>query len=177
MEAEHIIHPFPPLYDSEARVLILGSLPSVKSREQMFFYGHPQNRFWPLMAALFDEPVPKGIDEKTAFILRHHIALWDSIYSCDITGSSDSSIRNVTPTDLKPILAGSRIERIFCNGRTSWNCYHRFQEKELGIEAILLPSTSPANAVWTMEKLLSAWKIVLDGTEQMSCGLQKDVAK
>ncbi len=163
MEAEHIVHPFPPLYDRESRILILGSLPSVKSREQMFFYGHPQNRFWPLMAALYDEPVPGGIGEKTAFVLRHHIALWDAIYSCDITGSSDSSIRNVTPTDLRPILAESRIERVFCNGRTSWNCYHRHQEKELGMEAALLPSTSPANAAWTMDKLKSAWKVILDG--------------
>ena len=177
LEAEHIVHPFPPLYDSEARILILGSLPSVKSREQMFFYGHPQNRFWPLMAALFNEPVPRGIDEKAALVLRHHIALWDSIYSCDITGSSDSSIRNVTPTDLKPILAGSRIERIFCNGRTSWNCYHRFQEKELGLEAILLPSTSPANAAWTMEKLQAAWQVILDDPGQKSCGQRENVAE
>ena len=104
---EHIRHPFPPLYDSESQILILGSLPSVKSREQMFFYGHPQNRFWKVMAAVLQEKVPQTIDEKKDMLHRNHIALWDTIYSCDIIGSSDSSIRNVVPTDLQPILEQS----------------------------------------------------------------------
>lgn len=141
---------------------LLGSLPSVKSREQMFFYGHPQNRFWPLLARLLEEPEPQSIGEKKQLVLRHHIALWDSIFSCDIMGSGDSSIRNVVPTDLKPVIQGSRIEKIFCNGQTSRKYYHRFQEKELGIEAQALPSTSPANAAWTMDRLLLAWKIILE---------------
>ena len=165
MKPEHIVHPFPPLYDENARILILGSLPSVRSREEMFFYGHPQNRFWPLLARLFDEPVPNGIEEKRTLVLRHHIALWDSIYSCDIVGSSDSSIRNVMPTDLRPILKAADIRQIYCNGRTSWNCYHRYQEKDLQREAVLLPSTSPANAAWTMRKLQAAWSVILEESE------------
>ena len=161
MEYEHIVHPFPPLYDGSSRILILGSLPSVKSREQMFFYGHPQNRFWPLMAMLLDEPAPRSTEEKRELVLKHNIALWDSIYSCDILGSGDSSIRNVVPTDLKPVIQGSEIRKIFCNGQTSWKYYHRFQEKELGIEAVALPSTSPANAAWTIERLAQVWKAIL----------------
>ena len=155
----HIVHPFGPLYDAQSEVLILGSLPSVKSREQNFFYGHPQNRFWPLLAALFDEPAPKSIEEKRALALRRHIALWDTIYSCDIVGSSDSSIRNVAATDLRPILASSRVRRIFCNGATSGRYYAKYQQRVLGMSATVLPSTSPANAAWTMEKLLEAWRV------------------
>ncbi len=162
MEYERIVHPFPPLFDENSRILILGSLPSVKSREQMFFYGHPQNRFWPLLARLLGEPEPHSTEEKKQLVLKHHIALWDTIFSCDIIGSGDSSIKNVVPTDLKPIVRGSKIERVFCNGQTSWKYYHRFQEKELGIEAKALPSTSPANAAWTMDRLAAAWEIILE---------------
>ncbi|MBR0352044.1 MAG: DNA-deoxyinosine glycosylase [Oscillospiraceae bacterium] len=162
MEYEHIVHPFPPLFDENSEILILGSLPSVKSREQMFFYGHPQNRFWPLMARLLNEPEPRSIEEKKELVLKHHIALWDTICSCDIIGSGDSSIKNVVPTDLKPILQGSKVSRIYCNGRTSWKYFRRYQERELGIEAQALPSTSPANAAWTMDMLASAWKIILE---------------
>ena len=160
MEYQHITHPFPPLYDETSRILILGSLPSVKSREQMFFYGHPQNRFWPLLASLFGEPAPASIEEKRELALRHHIAMWDTIYSCDIKGSSDSSIRNVVPTDLKRIVETSQISQVFCNGKTSGNYYHRYQEKILGIPAIVLPSTSPANAAWTMARLEGAWQVI-----------------
>lgn len=162
MEYEHIVHPFPPLFDENSEILILGSLPSVKSREQMFFYGHPQNRFWPLMARLLNEPEPRSIEEKKELVLKHHIALWDTICSCDIIGSGDSSIKNVVPTDLKPILQGSKVSRIYCNGRTSWKYFRRYQERELGIEAQALPSTSPANAAWTMDALASVWKIILE---------------
>ncbi len=162
MEYEHIVHPFPPLFDADSEILILGSLPSVKSREQMFFYGHPQNRFWPLLARLLREPEPHTVEEKKQLVLKHHIALWDTIFSCDIIGSGDSSIRNVVPTDLKPVVRGSKIERIFCNGQTSWKYYRRYQEKELGIEAAALPSTSPANAAWTMDRLAEAWEILLE---------------
>ena len=160
-EYRHIVHPFGPLYDENAATLILGSLPSPKSREQQFFYGHPQNRYWPLIAALFEEETPQTIEEKKAFVLRHHLAMWDTIYSCDIQGASDASIRNVVPTDLKTIVAHSRVTRVFCNGKTSWNYYHKYQEKELGIKAIALPSTSPANAAWTMPRLKEAWKVIL----------------
>lgn len=158
----HIIHPFGPLYDENSTILVLGSLPSVKSREQNFFYGHPQNRFWPLLAALFGESAPQSVEEKRALALRHHVALWDTIQSCDIVGSSDSSIRNVVPTDLRPILAGSGVTRIFCNGRTSGLYYKKYQEQTLGIPATVLPSTSPANAAWTMERLLEAWRVILE---------------
>ena len=158
---EHIIHPFGPLYDKNSRVLILGSLPSVKSREQNFFYGHPQNRFWPLIAKLFNEKTPSTTEEKKKLILKHHLALWDTIYSCDIIGSSDSSIKNVEPTDLKQIIDNSKVERIFCNGGTSGKYFHRYQEKTLGIKAETLPSTSPANAAWSLDRLAEAWKVIL----------------
>lgn len=165
-EYTHIVHPFGPLYDASSRVLILGSLPSVKSREQNFFYGHPQNRFWPLLAALFGEPVPATVEEKKALALRHHVALWDTIYSCDIVGSSDSSIRNVVPTDLREIIGGSAVCRVFCNGGASGRCYQRYQAKRLGLEATVLPSTSPANAAWTMDRLLEAWRTVREEAER-----------
>ena len=161
----HIVHPFGPLYDARSEVLILGSLPSVKSREQNFFYGHPQNRFWPLLAALYGEPPPGSVEEKKALALRCRVALWDTIYSCDIVGSSDSSIRSVVPTDLRPILSGSGVTRIFCNGRTSGLYYKKYQEKTLHIEATVLPSTSPANAAWTMEKLMEAWSVIREESE------------
>ncbi len=161
MEYEHIVHPFEALYAEDSKILILGSLPSVKSREQNFFYGHPQNRFWPLMALLLGEPIPKTIEEKKVLVLSRGIALWDSIFSCDIRGSGDQSIKNVKPTDLAPIIAASKISAVFCNGAASWKYYHRFQEKELGMAAAQLPSTSPANAAWSMERLAGEWKIIL----------------
>ncbi|MCF0150181.1 MAG: DNA-deoxyinosine glycosylase [Firmicutes bacterium] len=159
----HIVHPFPPLYDENSRILILGSFPSVKSREQNFFYGHPQNRFWKVVAAVFDDIVPASIEEKKAFLHRHHIALWDSIAECDIKGSSDSSIRNAVPTDLRQILQGSQVKRIFCNGKASGTCYEKYQQPLLGIPAVTLPSTSPANAAFTMEKLIDAWSAAIKG--------------
>lgn len=153
----HVIHPFPPLYDKDSKILILGSLPSVKSREQMFFYGHPQNRFWKVLAGILGETIPTNIEEKSAMLHKHHIALWDTIYSCDIKGSSDSSIKNVTPTNLKPILENSCITKIFCNGATSGKYYKKFQENTLGISADTLPSTSPANAAYSLDKLIDIW--------------------
>ena len=154
----HIIHPFPPLYDSESEILILGSFPSVKSREQKFFYGHKQNRFWKVMAAVLETAVPETIEEKKKMLYRHHIALWDSIYSCDIIGSSDTSIKNAVPTDLGQIITGSKIRKIFCNGAASGICFKKYQEKELQITADVLPSTSPANAAYSLEKLISIWR-------------------
>lgn len=155
---EHIIHPIPPLFDSELKILILGSLPSVKSREQNFFYGHPQNRFWKVLSTIFNQPIPLTIEEKTNLALSNKIALWDTIFSCDIIGSSDSSIKNVIPTDLKPILQKSKIQKIFCNGKTSGKYYEKYQMKEIGINAEILPSTSPANAAFSLEKLIKIWK-------------------
>ena len=154
---EHITHPFPPLYDEHSEILILGSLPSVKSREQMFFYGHPQNRFWKVLSAVLGEAVPKTIEEKKRMLLKNHIALWDTIYSCDIIGSSDSSIRNVVPTDLRRIIAESAVSRIYCNGKTSGKYFEKYQQKTLGMEAQVLPSTSPANAAYSVDKLIQVW--------------------
>ena len=161
MQAKTIIHPIPPLYNSDSRVLILGSFPSVKSREAMFFYGHPQNRFWPLMARLFDAPIPATIDEKRALALENHVALWDSIHSCTIVGSSDSSVRDVVPNDLTPILEESRIERIFCNGALSYKMYEKYILPVTGKPAVKLPSTSPANAAYSMDRLYEAWREIL----------------
>ena len=152
-----INHPFPPLFDEASEILILGSFPSVKSREQAFFYGHPQNRFWKVLAGVLQQKVPKTIEEKRTFLHRNHIALWDVIAACDITGSSDSSIKNARPNDLGPILEGAPIRRIFTNGQTAHKAYCRWQEPILGIKAICLPSTSPANATWSLERLVEEW--------------------
>jgi len=154
-----IVHPIPPLYNSDSRTLILGSLPSVKSREQAFFYGHPQNRFWRVLAGVFNEAVPQSIEQKREFILSHNLALWDTIESCEITNSSDSSIKNVVPNNLDAILKNSRIERIFTNGKASQKYYDKFLKQKYG-EAICLPSTSPANAAFSLEKLINEWKII-----------------
>ena len=153
-------HPFPPLYNERSRILILGSFPSIKSREQMFFYGHPQNRFWKVMAAVFEMPVPETIEEKRAFLLAHGVAVWDTIASCDITGSSDSSIRNVIPNDLTPILSAAHIERIYVNGKTSEKYYNKYIRDVIGREAVCLPSTSPANAAWSLQRLVQAWQVI-----------------
>lgn len=155
-----IQHPFPPLFGPDSDTLILGSFPSVKSREAMFFYGHPQNRFWRVLATLYGESVPQTINEKKALILSHRLALWDSIASCEITGSSDASIRNAVPTDLSTILANSNVTRIFCNGAQSYRIYCKYQLHRTGIEAVKLPSTSPANAACSLDKLIEAWRII-----------------
>lgn len=156
-----IVHPIPPLFSSVSDVLILGSFPSVKSRENMFFYGHPQNRFWKVISALFCSDEPKTIDEKKELILKNRLALWDVIAECEITGSSDSSIKNVVPNDISRILKGSEISRIFVNGKTAEKYYKKYIESKVGIKAVCLPSTSPANAAFSLEKLLEAWKIIL----------------
>lgn len=153
-----IIHPFPPLYDDNSEILILGSFPSVKSREEMFFYGHPQNRFWKVIAAVTESKVPENISEKRELLIKNRIALWDVISSCEITGSSDSSIKNVVPNDLSEILKNSKIKRIYVNGKTSEKYYNKYIREKTGINAVCLPSTSPANAKWTLEKLQEEWK-------------------
>ncbi len=157
MKRTELIHPFPPFFRPDSHILILGSFPSVKSREQMFFYGHPQNRFWRVTAAVFSDDVPRSIAEKQSFLETHRIALWDSIGRCSIEGSSDSSIRDVVPNDLSVILSGAPIAAIFCNGKQSFACYTKYVQPTTGREAILLPSTSPANASWDIPRLVSAW--------------------
>ena len=156
-----IQHPFPPLFDENSKILILGSFPSVKSREQMFFYGHPQNRFWRVVAGVFSQPVPQCIEEKRAFLLKNGIALWDVIASCSITGSADASIKDVTPNDLTPILNGAPIRQIFVNGKTAEKYYNKYTKPIIQKDAVCLPSTSPANAAWSVEKLIAAWSVIL----------------
>lgn len=157
---EHIIHPFGPYVPENAHILILGSFPSVKSREQMFFYGHPQNRFWRVLAALLSSSVPETIEEKKRLLDRYGIALWDVIGSCSIRGSSDASITNVVPNNLEPILRNYAIERIYVNGKTAAYFYDRFQKPLTQREAIVLPSTSPANAQFSLGKLILEWSII-----------------
>ena len=156
--SKRIEHPIPPLYDANSEILILGSFPSVKSREQGFFYGHPQNRFWRLLAAVYGEETPQTICDKRALLLRRHIALWDVIASCEIVGSSDASIRNAVPNDLDAIFASAPIRKILCNGATSYALFQKHQTATSPFAAIKMPSTSPANAACSFEKLLSAWK-------------------
>ena len=153
-------HPFPPLYDKNSKILILVSFPSVKSREQNFFYGHPQNRFWKVVSAVVDTDTPVTIEEKSNFLHENHIALWDVIASCDITGSSDSSIKNVVANDLTDIFKNADIRQIFVNGKTAEKYYNKYIRNTIGREAICLPSTSPANAGWSVEKLVDAWSVI-----------------
>ena len=159
---EKIAHPIEPLYSIDSKILILGSFPSQKSREQMFFYGHPQNRFWRVLSAVFECDTPETVDQKREFILSHKIALWDVIASCEIEGSADSSIKNVVPNDFTEILNTADINQIFVNGKTAHKFYNKYIKDTLGREAVCLPSTSPANAAWSVEKLVSAWKIILE---------------
>ena len=161
---QRLFHPFGPLFSPDSRVLILGSFPSVKSREQNFFYGHPQNRFWKVIAALFEQETPQTIPEKKELILSHGLALWDSIASCVITGSSDASIREVRANDLRIILDHAPIERICCNGRKSFEMYEKYIWPEIGREAVCLPSTSPANAQWSLQKLITAWAVIRESS-------------
>ena len=152
-----LIHPIKPLYDNQSEILILGSFPSVKSREAGFFYGHPQNRFWKIISRICGEPLPTTIEEKTKLILDNHFALWDVIHSCEITGSADSSIKNVIPNDLSKILKTANIKQIFVNGKKAEALYNKYLFKETGIKAIVLPSTSPANALWSEDRLFEYW--------------------
>ena len=162
MQRTEIVHPFPPFYRPDSKILILGSFPSVKSREQLFFYGHPQNRFWRVLAAVFSDDAPASIPEKRAFLERNRVALWDSIGRCTIEGSSDSSIRDVVPNDLSVILNSAPIAAIFCNGKQSFDCYNRYIHPVLLREATVLPSTSPANAAWTFDRLVEAWRVITE---------------
>lgn len=153
-------HPFAPVFDEHSKILILGSFPSVKSRENQFYYGHPQNRFWKVLAAVFEDEVPSSIEEKINFLHQHHIALWDVIATCEITGSADATITNATPNDIAILLKKAPIRKICCNGTKSWELFQKYIQPgmEDKIPAVKLPSTSPANAAWTLEKLVAAWE-------------------
>lgn len=159
---QHLTHIFGPVFDARSRVLILGSFPSAMSRAQQFYYGHPRNRFWPVIASVLGEPVPETVAERRAMVLRRGVALWDAIEECDIQGSSDASIRNAVPTDLSRILEVAPIRAIFVNGAAAARVYDRYQRPRTGREALRLPSTSPANAAWSLERLIEAWRAVME---------------
>ena len=160
MNTRHIKHPFPAVIDTDCKVLILGSVPSVKSVEANFYYGHPQNRFWKVLSQLLGEDfVSADKDTKKSLLLAHHIALYDSVEECDILGSSDAHVKNVVPADIESMIEGTKISKIFSNGNTSLKYFEKYHPT---LTATLLPSTSPANASWTLEKLVDAWRIILE---------------
>lgn len=155
-----VSHPFEPVWDTQSRILILGSFPSVLSRKNHFYYGNPQNRFWRVLATLYQCPIPQTVSEKRALLAHTHIALWDVIASCTLHGSSDASIRNAVPNDLSPLLRSAPIHAIFTNGATADTLYRRYLFAQTGILAVRLPSTSPANAAWSLQRLCDAWQII-----------------
>ncbi|MDD6204129.1 MAG: DNA-deoxyinosine glycosylase [Firmicutes bacterium] len=157
-------HPFPPFFDCDSRILVLGSFPSVKSREQGFFYGHKQNRFWCVMAAVFRDDVPDTLQRKKQFLTKHHIALWDVIASCEIIGSSDATITDAMPNDLSVITDSCTIKGIFVNGRKAYELYNRYLAQKYGT-AVYLPSTSAANAAWSAQRLAESWKVLAEITD------------
>lgn len=154
------LHNIPPVYDENSRILILGSFPSVKSREQQFFYGHKQNRFWRVLAGVLACKLPETISEKRELLLRHHIAVWDVIAGCTITGSSDASIRDVKANDVSCILEDADIKAIYANGGKAYELYQRYLYPETDKEIVKLPSTSPANAGYSLDRLLAAWSVI-----------------
>lgn len=157
------MHEIEPVFDEKSCIMILGSFPSVKSREGKFFYHHPQNRFWKVLAGTFDVPVPETVEEKKRMLLDNGVAVWDVIASCEIEGSSDSSIKNVIPNDLTRILSRAAIRRIYTNGAIASKLYKKYCFGQTHMEDIKLPSTSPANAVYSLERLLEEWKIIREG--------------
>ncbi|CZE47114.1 DNA-deoxyinosine glycosylase [Campylobacter geochelonis] len=156
------IHTIKPFFNKDSQILILGSFPSVKSREQNFYYAHPQNRFWRVLSAVFSQNLPNSVEEKKLFLTRHKIALFDSIQSCEIAGSSDASIQKVAPNDIKSLIKQTNITRIYTNGKKSAKIYDKFIFPQTSIKAISLPSTSPANATISLEKLIKAYEILLN---------------
>lgn len=160
-EYETHTHTFAPVFDQNSRVLILGTFPSVKSREQQFYYGHPQNRFWKVLAALTDSPLPVSVPEKKELLLSNGIAVWDVIASCAIIGSSDTSIKDVVPADVPSLLSGSAVERIYGKGAKACQLYDRYLLPKTNMPIHKLPSTSPANAAYSLERLLESWRIIL----------------
>ncbi|MBP3337177.1 MAG: DNA-deoxyinosine glycosylase [Clostridia bacterium] len=161
-EPERITHPIPPFYNENSKILILGSFPSVKSREQMFFYGHPQNRFWRVLAGVFEKDVPKSIEEKKTLLDECNVALWDVLAECEILGSADSTIKNVKANDLSKILKTADIRLVYTNGKTAEKYYNKFLKSKYQVKMISLPSTSPANAAKSLEKLICEWQIIKD---------------
>ncbi len=157
--------PLAPFWNADSRVLILGSFPSPLSRAQGFFYGNPRNRFWQVTAGVFNDATPQTIDDKKALLRRHHLALWDVLQRCEIIGAADSSIRNALPADITPLLRGAPLRLICCNGGTAHAFYRRYLLPQTGRDALCLPSTSPANAAWSLPRLIDAWRVLRDETE------------
>ena len=156
-----LIHPFSPISDEACDTLILGSFPSERSRADGFYYAHPRNRFWPLLAALYADEPGYDAESRTRFLLRHHLALWDAAASCTVTGSSDASVRDVLPNDIAALIRGTAIRRVFCNGALAYQIYTRCCEADTRLPAARLPSTSPANAAFSFEKLCEAWRVLI----------------
>lgn len=163
----NVKHPFEPIYDEDSEILVLGSFPSVTSRERAFYYAHPKNRFWKVMSAVFSQEVPQSVSEKKEFLLRNHIAVWDVINRCDIEGSSDSSIKNVVVNDLSKVLEQTKIRRIYANGKTAQKLYEKYLLNKTGFPIVLLPSSSPANAAYSLERLIAIWTTALGKTGTM----------
>ncbi|NLK38649.1 MAG: DNA-deoxyinosine glycosylase [Clostridiales bacterium] len=159
-QKRRLSHFLGPVYDEKSRVLILGTFPSDKSRDSGFFYGHPQNRFWRVLAAIFECELPRTIEQKRSLLLNNGVALWDVIESCEIVGSSDSSIRNVIPADVGFVLRNSPIEDLYANGKMAEKLYKKHLEGKIGKKITALPSTSPANAVYSLERLIDTWSII-----------------
>lgn len=164
----YVEHEFNPVFNHDSKVLILGTFPSVKSRKNQFYYGNPQNRFWRIISRLTGSEVPQTIEEKKAMLLKHKIAIWDVISSCEIKGSSDSSIRNVVPTDLSSILQECDIRQIYANGGTAKKLYDKYSKKQTGMEIAALPSTSPANATYSLDRLVQSWGEIRQYIEKTS---------
>lgn len=160
VETEIVVHPLEPIFSERSEILILGSFPSVKSREAAFYYGNPQNRFWHVLADVFGEPLPAGNEARRDMILCHGLALWDVIASCRIRGSADSAIADVTPNDLSRVLAFAPIRRVLLNGKTAEK-YFRKYHADLALPVVTLPSTSPANAAWSLGNLTDVWRAAL----------------
>lgn len=162
MEAGLVTHEFDAFFDKDSRVLILGTIPSPKSREQGFYYGHPQNRFWKVLADVLGEEFPQTVEERKGILKRNHIALWDVLESCEIKGASDVSIRNVRPNDMNRILQAADIRAIFATGAKAAQLYKKLCFPECGVEAVRLPSTSPANCGCSYETLREAYSQICD---------------
>ncbi|MBQ9532223.1 MAG: DNA-deoxyinosine glycosylase [Eubacterium sp.] len=158
MENNSIIHPIDPIWNSDSKILILGSFPSVKSREEGFYYGHPQNRFWKVLTGVYNSSIPITIQDKKTFLINNNIAVWDVIHSCEIVGSSDSSIKNVVTNDISEIIDSTDIRAVFTNGKLADKLYKEYIEPEINMNSVCLPSTSPANAAWSLEELIDKWK-------------------
>ena len=158
-----VLHPLAPLITAESHTLILGTMPSPRSRAEAFYYAHPQNRFWPVLAAVTGEPVPDwaDIEAKKRIILRHGLAVWDTIGACDIRGASDASIRNAVPNDVAALIRQLGVQAVFCNGAASGRIYAKYAEPLTHLPAVVLPSTSPANAAWSPARLQAAWGAAL----------------